>query len=196
MFGGINAISKIRSRFFDLLLYPDCEQHNDVLSVIKDSGIDFCGILHDKDVDEFGNLKKAHIHLVLWGVQTTISSLSSRLELPENFISIRGTRESRLRYLVHADNPEKYQYSPDVAFGSPSGLKKFRDSLKVTADENDNVFSIISLLESYPLDEYVPLSQFIKDVCASALFPYYRRAQTTFVELWRERNNLIMKGKI
>ena len=184
-----------RFRFFDLLLYPDCEQHNEVLSVIKDSGIDFCGILHDKDVDESGKLKKTHIHLVLWGVQTTISSLSSRLGLPENYISIRGTRVSRLRYLVHADNPEKYQYSPDVAFGSPSGLKKFRESLNVSEDENDNVFSIISLLESYPQYEYVSLLTFVKDVCASSLFPYYRRAQSTFIELWRERNNFIMKGK-
>ncbi|MBS7377348.1 MAG: hypothetical protein KIG42_05085 [Paludibacteraceae bacterium] len=184
-----------RFRFFDLLLYPDCEQHNEVLSVIKDSGIDFCGILHDKDVDETGNIKKAHIHLVLWGVQTTISSLSSRLGLPENYISIRGTRVSRLRYLVHADNPEKYQYSPDVAFGSPSGLKKFRESLNVSEDENDNVFSIISLLESYPQNEYVSLLTFVKDVCSSSLFPYYRRAQATFIELWRERNNFIMKGK-
>ena len=187
--------SNPRFRFFDLLLYPDCEQHNEVLSVIKDSGIDFCGILHDRDLDESGKLKKAHIHLVLWGVQTTISSLSSRLGLPENYISIRGTRLSRLRYLVHADNPEKYQYSPDSAFGAPSGLKKFRESLNVSEDENDNVFSIISLLESYPQDEYVPLLTFVKDVCSSSLFPYYRRAQSTFIELWRERNNFIMKGK-
>lgn len=187
--------SNIRSRFFDLLLYPDCDHHNDVLSVVKDSGIDFCGIIHDKDVDEAGNIKKAHIHLVLWGVQTSISSLSSRLELPENYISIRGTRVSRLRYLVHADNPEKYQYSSDSVFGSPNGLKKFRESLNVSEDENDNVYSIIFLLESYPSDEYVPLLRFVKDICSSSLFPYYRRAQSTFIELWRERNSFIMKGK-
>ena len=187
--------SNIRSRFFDLLLYPDCEKHNEVLSVIKDSGIDFCGILHDKDVDESGNLKKAHIHLVLLGVRSYVSAISKRLDLPENYISIRGTQDSRLRYLVHADNPDKFQYSADSVFGSPAGLKKFQESLNVSEDENDNVFSIISLLESYPRDEYVTLVTFVKDVCASSLFPYYRRAQSTFIELWRERNNFIMKGK-
>ncbi len=187
--------SKIRYSFFDLLLYPDCESHNDILSILTDSKIDYCAILHDKDVDENGNLKKPHIHLVLWGIRSTVSALSSRLSLPENYISIRGTRDSRLRYLIHADDPEKYQYSVDSVFGSPNGLKKFRESLNVSEDENDNIFSIISLLESYPQDEYVTLVQFVKDVCASSLFPYYRRAQATFIELWRERNNFIMKGK-
>ena len=169
--------SRNRSSFFDLLLYPDCESHNDILSVLSDSNIDYCGILHDKDLDENGNLKKPHFHVVLWGIRTTVNALSDRLSLPENYISIKGTRDSRLRYLIHADDPEKYQYSVDSVFGSPNGLKKFRESLNVSEDENDNVFAIISLLESYPSDEYVPLVRFVKDVCASSLFPYFRRSQ-------------------
>lgn len=169
--------SRIRSTFFDLLLYPDCESHNDILSILSDSNIDYCGILHDQDLDENGNLKKPHFHVVLWGIRTSVKALSDRLSLPENYISIRGTRDSRLRYLIHADDPEKYQYSVDSVFGSPAGLKKFRESLNVSEDENDNVFSIISLLESYPSDEYVPLVRFVKDVCASSLFPYFRRSQ-------------------
>lgn len=183
-----------RSRFFDLILYPDCQEHMNVLSLIKDSGLPYAGCLHDRDETEEDLLKKAHLHVVVWGLQTTISGFSSKFGIPENYIRIHGSVESRLRYLVHMDDPEKYQYSVDSVFGSPEGLKRFRECLNVSEDENDNVFSIISLLESYSPDEYVTLSRFVKDVCSSSLFPYYRRAQSTFIELWRERNNFIMKG--
>ena len=135
------------------------------------------------------------MHWVVWGLRTTIAGFASKFDIAENYISTHGSVESRLRYLIHADNPDKFQYSADSVFGSPAGLKKFRECLNVSEDENDNVFSIISLLDSYPQVEYVTLSQFVRDVCSSSLFPYYRRAQSTFIELWRERNNLIMKGK-
>lgn len=184
-----------RSSFFDLLLYPDCPEHMEVLALLNDSGLPYAGITHDRDLTEEGLLKKSHIHAVVWGVRSTISSLASKLGIAENYISVRGTLNSRLRYLLHLDNPEKYQYSIDSVFGSPSGLKKFRECLNVSADENENVFSILALLESYPQEEYVTLLRFVKDVCSSSLFPYYRRAQSTFIELWRERNNFIIERK-
>ena len=54
----------IKDRKFQGILYPDSESYrcDDVLNVLKSTFPEFAYILHDKDVDENGELKKPHIH--------------------------------------------------------------------------------------------------------------------------------------
>lgn len=69
--------------------------------------------LHDKDVNPDGEVKKAHWHVVLVFENKKsyhqIKEIADKLNapIPQKVESLRGM----VRYLVHTDNPEKYQYS-------------------------------------------------------------------------------------
>ena len=56
--------NKFRSRTIALLLYPENEEHKKALELIK-ANYDHIGILHDKDFDENGVVKKPHYHIIV-----------------------------------------------------------------------------------------------------------------------------------
>ena len=61
-----NLDSCRKTSWFAMILYPECEEHMKVLEYIKMSidVYEYGYILHDKDLDENGELKKPHIHLM------------------------------------------------------------------------------------------------------------------------------------
>lgn len=82
-------------------------------------------IYHDKDIDENGNLKPVHLHFVAHA-RHYLSRWSKLLGIPENMIEIPRNFRSVNRYLIHADDPEKYQYSvSDVVTNKPFKFKMF-----------------------------------------------------------------------
>ena len=109
-------MSDKESRIFLGILYPDSESYDcqKVLSRLEDTFSDFAYIIHDKDVNEEGEIKKAHIH---WcGKKSSpapLSTISNALGVEANNIKFCRNWKLSLRYLIHADNPEKFQYDPD-----------------------------------------------------------------------------------
>lgn len=107
--------SEKQSRAFLGILYPDSESYvcENVLFRLEDSFDEVSYITHDMDVDANGELKKPHIHWV--GKRRTpapLSTISNALKIPDRDIEFCKSYKYSLRYLVHADNPEKYQYDP------------------------------------------------------------------------------------
>ena len=77
----------------------------------------YWGIVHDKDTNDDGSLKLAHIHLVLKSpvrkrIQTIINYLSNILEVDSNTISVVVSHDllNSITYLTHLNNSDKYQY--------------------------------------------------------------------------------------
>lgn len=105
-----------QSRIFIGVLYPDSTTYDlqKVLSRLEDTFTDLAYITHDMDVDEMGTVKKAHIH---WCGKrfspAPLSTIANALDIDENCIEFCKNWKYSLRYLIHADNPEKYQYTPD-----------------------------------------------------------------------------------
>lgn len=68
----------IKDRKYQGVLYPDSESYccDDVLNILKSTFPEFAYILHDKDVDENGELKKPH---TLNPIKPIIFPLSSSL---------------------------------------------------------------------------------------------------------------------
>lgn len=83
---------------------------------------------HDKDVTDEGKPKETHTHIVLYTFEA--KSSSAIIKLFDRFsISVYGkdNKQNTLyeicndiqalyRYLIHADDPQKYQYDPSVRF--------------------------------------------------------------------------------
>lgn len=102
-------------RSFAGTLYPDSESYDceQLLSVIRSKFIDWAYILHDKDTDDNGELKKSHIHWVGRATPRTLSVVSNFLGLPENDIEIVKNFDNMVMYLIHLNDIDKFQYSPD-----------------------------------------------------------------------------------
>ena len=107
------ADKKFRS--FAGTLYPDSESYDceHLLSVIRSKFIDWAYILHDKDTDENGVLKKPHIHWVGRATPRCLSVVAGFLGLPENNIEVVKNFDNTVCYLIHLNDIDKYQYSPD-----------------------------------------------------------------------------------
>ena len=107
------ADKKFRS--FAGILYPDSESYDceQLLSVIRSKFIDWAYILHDKDTDENGVLKKPHIHWVGRATPRCLSVVANFLGLPENNIEVVKNFDNIVCYLIHLNDIDKYQYSPD-----------------------------------------------------------------------------------
>lgn len=107
------ADKKFRS--FAGTLYPDSESYDceTLLSTIRSKFIDWAYILHDKDVNENGELKKSHIHWVGRATPRCLSVVSNFLGLPENDIEVVKNFDNMVMYLIHLNDIDKFQYSPD-----------------------------------------------------------------------------------
>lgn len=70
-------------------------------------------ICHDRDIDENGEIKKAHWHLLLsFETKKSLSLIAKMLHVEENLIEVVNNYKSLERYLIHLDNPDKAQYKP------------------------------------------------------------------------------------
>lgn len=107
------ADKKFRS--FAGTLYPDSESYDceQLLSVIRSKFIDWAYILHDKDTDDNGVLKKPHFHWVGRATPRCLSVVAGFLGLPENNIEVVKNFDNMVCYLIHLNDIDKYQYSPD-----------------------------------------------------------------------------------
>ena len=87
-----------------------------------EASYDYACILHDKDVDEDGVIKKAHYHVVLrFPNQTWSSALAKELGIADNYLEKPRSFDNALMYLIHYNDSDKYQYSIDDVKGT---LKK------------------------------------------------------------------------
>ncbi len=109
-----------QGRKFCGILYLETETYNidEVLESIKSYFDQWAYCLHDRDlVEESGEAKKAHYHWV-GSVKNpvSLSTISNAIGVPSNYIQFvrkKGDADNwkgAVRYLIHASNPEKFQY--------------------------------------------------------------------------------------
>ncbi|MBT9065367.1 hypothetical protein BTJ08_09270 [Lactobacillus delbrueckii subsp. bulgaricus] len=100
-----------RARAWAAIVYPESapEDWKDRLDALH---LVWACILHDKDVNPTGEVKKAHYHVLMLfdGLKSydQIKAITDQLSapIPQRVASVRGM----VRYFIHLDNPEKHQY--------------------------------------------------------------------------------------
>lgn len=171
---------------FMIILYPDDDTHIKALNYIEDN-FSYAYILHNLDIDDDGNLKKPHYHVIIHfsdSEKHSISWLSDTLSIPCNYIT--HTKKSYihgLRYLVHADDKNKYQYDPQNVVGplTETLLKSLKNEI-----ENLKVREIIDLIENY--NGVIDIKDFSKVMCELNLYSYYRRSFAILHLIIKEHN--------
>lgn len=101
-----------KARDWTFVVYPESAPEN-WREILDDTHMKWIeSPLHDKDVEADGTPKKAHWHVLLTSdgpitdvaVKKIIEPLNS--PIPKKVGSARGL----VRYMIHMDNPDKYQY--------------------------------------------------------------------------------------
>lgn len=99
---------------YEVILYPDSESYDfsEVVEKLQAYFDMWAWILHDKDVSSStGEPKKTHAHFV-GRCQTPVplQTIANASGVPGNDIQFVRSFRGAMRYLIHADSPEKYPY--------------------------------------------------------------------------------------
>ena len=117
-----------RARIFTFVGYPESLPKNwrDILDSYHIPWVE--SPLHDKDVNPDGTVKKAHIHIILMfaGKKSfeQVKEITDALNapIPQKTANTKGL----VRYLIHMDNPEKYQYKrEDIICHSGANIEQY-----------------------------------------------------------------------
>lgn len=102
-----------RTRNWTFVVYPESAPENwrEIINELHVPWVE--SPLHDKDVDPNGEVKKLHWHILMMfpsnKAYNQIREITTKLRAPnpQKVASAKGL----VRYMIHMDNPEKYQYS-------------------------------------------------------------------------------------
>lgn len=133
-----------QDRKWELVLYPDSDSYvcSEILANLVNVFDQWAYILHDSDVDGDGNPKKSHYHFYgKCADKLTASGISYRVHVPVSACRAVSSWKGALRYLVHADNPEKHQYDvTDISANFPlAGIFTMSDDMQAA-----RIFAYIS----------------------------------------------------
>lgn len=169
-----------RSRNWTFICYPDSAPEN-WREILKSYHIR-CAIspLHDKDLNPTGDEKKPHWHIFL-----EYDSLKSYDQVYELTVGLNATVPQiiqsgvgMIRYFIHKDNPEKYQYDwNEIVIYNGFDLSKYDT---YTESELDHIYAEIEqFIDDNCIYEYADLTCALRD---SDNFDWYRivRKNTIF----------------
>lgn len=137
----MNKIKIVRTRNFEYISYLPLEIIKREL--LNETVLHYAYVFHDKDMNDDNSLKQPHYHIVITYVDA--KTLPSRFKITRALDKIycKNTRVEAvenlrlsLRYLIHLDDKDKYQYSlKDISFDSGSYLRYFEDNAINTTEE-------------------------------------------------------------
>ena len=151
--------------------YPDDPTHFNAMERLQQEGYSFAGILHDRDVDENGELKKPHWHVVIsFRYQKTATAVAKLFGIAPNYVQPASSKVGALRYLLHLDDPDKFQYEHSEVFGV---LASQIPTNEEKPSENEQVTQLLALLDTLPVP--CTYTHFLKSACNADLYACFRR---------------------
>ena len=166
-------MNRFRSKYFSLVLYPsEDSSHHKAMEYIVNH-FDYAIIKHDKDINDNLELIKEHCHIVIaFPNYRYLSSVQKELDIPVNYIEMSSSLESALKYLIHFNNKEKYQY--DVSQVSGTLKKKLVEFLErdTHAGESVEVACILDFINNSGIIEF---NEILSWVCENNFYSSFRR---------------------
>lgn len=180
--------TKGRYRLFSVILYTDSETYNinDVLFNIKALKY-YAYIIHDKDLNEKGEIKKEHYHVIIkLDNASTIQAISNKLGIPENHVQHIKNERAYIRYLIHYDSADKYMYSLEDIKYSRLYQRKVKKAFEDVETEEDiicNINNFIMHIKDVSDSPSTALFSLIQYVNSNAYETIYKRYRQEFTQL-------------
>lgn len=159
----MSAQREKRFRDFASVVYPESAPDG-WLDKLKDTHIPcFVSPLHDQDVNPDGEVKKPHYHIMLM-----FPSVKTREQAIEIFELIGGvgcetiaTRRGYARYLIHKDNPEKFQYEEKDVIAL-SGCDYY-ETISLVSDKYVVLNEVINFIRTEKVDNVLDVYKYADD---------------------------------
>lgn len=177
----------LRSRTWTIIVYPDSAPKN-WREMLDDTRIAWVeSPLHDKDVNPDGTIKKPHWHIVLmFGSNKSYSQIKEiddmlhGAEEPQKVHNLKGA----IRYLIHFDNPEKYQYNrEDIKCHGGADIDQY--FALSASSKNEVLWDIIEFIRENQVESLVEFMGYIQSANKRDWF-----------DVTANRNTLIIKAVI
>lgn len=175
-----------RSLIWCLLLYPEeVLTHKEALKYISTT-YECAYIVHDKDFDDNGVIKKSHTHIVVkfpnyrWRY-----ALADELKITPNYLEKCRNMENALEYLIHFKDLDKFQYEFENVKGIlKNKLKKYIENNG--KDENDKVIDLLNYIFEY--NGFLSVSNFSLYCASVGKWDVFRRSAVIFIKCIDEHN--------
>ncbi len=153
--------------------YMDCKDIDVIISRIKKLTYikSWAIITHDKDVLPNGELKPPHFHAVVtFSNATTIKSIADCIGVEMQYVEkIRTTTKSARLYLIHRNDPEKYQYPPEdvrasfdyVSYVDDCPVRQKRENIAQRIEKGE--------IKQYNLYKFITIDEYSRN------YRYYQR---------------------
>lgn len=165
-FDGTQEMLTSRSKAYEFVLYPDCDEHKSILLELN-RGHTFVGILHDKDTNVDGEAIKPHWHILYrtksqrWG-----RAICNELLVPPHLTRRVRDWDAACLYLTHTGFPDKHQYDTEELFGPLTA-----DVINLhegNTDINARVLALLALIESQ--NRALTVRDIIRIACENGYF--------------------------
>ncbi|MCX4364265.1 MAG: hypothetical protein OSJ70_00640 [Bacilli bacterium] len=151
---------------------------------------------YTKDVyDDDGNLihqdgddKYLHTHFFIDMVNAkSISAVSKIVKCKETDIQFIKTRNGAIKYLIHYNLKDKYNYSKEIV--QHNNIKLYKEFEKLVQDELEEDDKVIPLIEYInEFEGMLYFAVFLRYVYTTRQWSTYRRNASTFIKLIDEHN--------
>jgi len=156
-----------RTRNWTFIVYPESAPEN-WIEILSDEQVPFAiSPLHDKDVNADGEVKKPHWHVMLMFKGN--KSLGQIKKITDKFNSpapqkVNSTK-AMARYLVHLDNPEKYQYhKEDIKVYGGADIEQHLTSASEQKNERyDGIREMCEFVDQRGIIEFSDLMAYAMD---------------------------------
>ena len=155
-----------RERDFAFILYPESANPK-WKQILSDLKLPVFWVLHDKDTivdDETGETipKKPHYHVMLMFSNPRSENTAKKISVRcggNGHLEELITRRGYARYLIHIDDPEKYQYSPNdvVCLGGADYSALSMTVTDIKNAEDDILVDVIDYCKSMNIVAYCQL---------------------------------------
>lgn len=173
----------MRTRNVELILY-DYDLLLKKISYLNDK-TEYAFILHDKDLNDDGTIKKAHYHLRLFNEdQKSLSAWADYLHVKTNEVEKLDDKKRAIRYLIHFDSPKKYQYDFNNIVHNIIDIDKYFDDNKI--DESNQLKYIFDYIDN--INGYIYFKEIKSYVLQNNYWSAYRRYYSIIKDVILEHN--------
>lgn len=173
---------------FILVIYEDDKLYKQQMANLQ-INYESIYIRHDKDIDEEGKTKKPHYHFVIRLKNAkTISALAKEsLVEPHMIEPVKKSFDGALRYLIHFNRDDKYQYDPsEVKSIDEKLMARFIKSVNQEMSEEEKVEKIEDFIDN--ATGVIEMNRLEKYVRKINKWDAFRRNQSYFRAILDEHN--------
>ena len=169
---------------YELIIY-DLDTLDTVQEYCDNLNINYAYAFHNKDLNDDGTPKKDHIHFMIFlPFQKTITAVSKVLGIPLTNINYIDNKVGAVRYLIHLDHKDKYQYDKDIIVYNFNIDPYFNTLKDKSSKEGINVKQLIDFIKQ---NDYTSIEMLIDYAIDCGIYSDLRRNQNLLLRLIYEK---------